>query len=240
MYKSAWILLMGLLCVAFAPAREPSFVLAGGGTTSNEMVKRFIDLAGGPGAEILVVALTREEPLKAGRGSAELLEENGARQVRVLPYPLPNDLERWFERASGFYIPGGDQSRLIERLGARRARELFQSAAKRGAAFFGTSAGAMLMSDPMITGDGRQQGTASTGAGLGLLPILIDTHFVERSRQQRLKHALEVTGARMAIGLDRNEWVVLRGSQLVETHGNPYLYGIEPPRGSGSGLNGSK
>ncbi|MFN7171448.1 MAG: cyanophycinase [Fimbriimonadaceae bacterium] len=240
MNKPLLLFLSALLALTISAAQEPKFVLVGGGTTSDAMVMRFIELAGGPKAEILVVALTREEPNSAGESSAELLRENGAMQVNVLPYPLPTDLERRFERATGIYIPGGDQNRLMKLLGEKRAREMFQKAARRGAAFFGTSAGAMLMSDEMISGYGQTRGSAEIGTGLGLLPILIDTHFVERSRQERLAHAISLTRAKQAIGLERNEWVVITGTRLTEVHGKPYLYGIEPPRGSGSGRNGSR
>lgn len=206
-------------------------IAAGGGETSPEMVRAFLRAVGGPGRPVVVLALTREDPKASGPSSVELLREHGATRVSLIdePSPKPEDLamwERWIDEARGVWIPGGDQNLVIERLPAAWRERVLRGAHQRGVAFFGTSAGSMLLSDPMIAGNGEQPGTAKINEGLGLASFLIDTHYRERGRQARLRHAIAETGARRAIGLDAGEWVVIWGGVIVRRHGQPEI--LEP------------
>lgn len=218
------------LAAAMATLGGP-LIAAGGGETSPGMVRAFLRAIGGPDRTVVVLALTREDPKASGPASVELLREHGATRVLLIDEadPAPGDLatwEGWIGEARGVWIPGGDQNLVIERLPAAWRERVLCGAHRRGVAFFGTSAGAMLLSDPMIAGNGDELGTANTNAGLGLTRFLIDTHYRERSRQARLRHAIAATGAGRAIGLDSGEWVVIWGDRIVRRHGRPEV--IEP------------
>lgn len=233
-------LLLGGVCgntVLAAPrseeGRQPGLLFAvGGGPTPPAVVRRFLVECGGSQARVLVLPLTREDPAASGPASVELLEENGAKNVRMFAVGQPTaaDLVRLAAEiadARGIWIPGGDQSLLIERLGIDFVRAHLQGAYRRGVHFFGTSAGAMLMSHPMITGNGDLPGTATTGPGMGLTPWLIDSHFRERNRERRLRHAMAALNNTRAIGLSERSWVVLRGPEILERHGDVTVLGKE-------------
>lgn len=134
-------------------------------------------------------------------------------------------------RAGAIWFTGGDQSRITKLLYNAEGDETPMLAALRqrladGAVIGGTSAGAAIMSDPMITqGDtlaallpGEVGEALGFGPGLGFVQgMLVDQHFGERARLGRLAAALvhpdqplrrgtgidEDTGLMIGIGDDR-------------------------------------
>lgn len=198
--------------------------LAGGGTTPPSVVEAFLNRVG-RGRLIVVLGQVREEPPRA-ESSRELLIESGATMVVLLPFSTPSAIERasaetLLRSCAGIWVPGGDQGLLMDRWGTEWARAEIGGAVRRGASYFGTSAGAMLASDTMISGNGPQAGTALTRPGLALTPVLIDSHYRERNRQARTRHALKATGAKSAIGLSEGEWVMMDGGKVTVGNGTP-------------------
>jgi cyanophycinase len=114
---------------------------------------------------------------------------------------------------------------------------------RAGAVIGGTSAGAAVMSDPMITGDERRlggnrppsdstqafltidRGNIVTAAGFGLLPAaIVDQHFVRRKRHNRLISLVLEHPERIGAGIDEStallvtpdgRWHVLGESVVV-------------------------
>lgn len=200
--------------------KSGAYMLVGGGTTTPEMVKKFADLCGGWDAKIVVLGQTHKEPTDATK-SREFLLKQGFKTVE-----LYEDKDFTLERkralaasilsAQGIWVPGGDQRLIVERLGADWGKNLFEKAIKNGTNWFGTSAGAMCVSDPMIRDE-------VTEPGFGLIDFLIDTHFVKRNREMRLKRAFFGGKAGMGIGLDEGEWIIIRNNQIEETKGSPRI-----------------
>jgi cyanophycinase len=209
-----------------APAKSGRLFLVGGGSTPAAVRERFIAECGGPDAKIIVLPLASAEP--DGASSVRALEQSGARNVVLFNKANPTDadreeLKRHLEDVRGIWMPGGVQSRIVERLGKAWLDENFKPLLARGVHFFGTSAGAMVCSDPMITGPGSEPDTARTGPGLGLTTWVIDSHFRERNREGRLRHALKTTGMTRGIGINEREWVVIENDKIIEIHGDPLI-----------------
>ena len=202
----------------------------GGGSTTPEVTRAFIDHVGS-GSKILVLGQAREDVVNA-RSSVEWLIENGARNVTLIDPPEYNaaaraDLRRWLRQAKGVWIPGGDQELFIGRWGPEFLRETLGPWVAQGGSVFGTSAGAMVMSDPMIYGPGATRDEVQIGRGIGLTTYLIDTHFRERNREKRLRDGSHQTGNRRLLGLDAGEWVIIQSDKIVFRQGNPL---VEEPR----------
>lgn len=135
------------------------------------------------------------------------------------------------------WFSGGDQLRIIKTLhlpdGSRTAvLDAVWDVFEKGGLIGGTSAGAAIMSDPMI-GNGSSLEALMYGAetsppgeelpghqgvlltkGLGFFPHgLVDQHFHARSRTGRLLVAMAYTAQPMAYGIDENTALVYYGKE---------------------------
>jgi cyanophycinase len=85
---------------------------------------------------------------------------------------------------------------------------------RQGATVGGTSAGAAVMSQIMLTGLPKVQGVARTveTIGLGLWPdVIVDQHFIRRNRSPRLLDAVLHHPEKLGIGIDESAAVVVQG-----------------------------
>ena len=203
---------------------EPGLLFpAGGGKTPPELANRFIAACGGPEAKIIVLPQTSSNP-ENSNGSKEFLEEHGAKHVVIFKKRSLTDEDRkqfveLCKDTKGFWIPGGVQGRLVRTFGVDWARSFFQEKLAQGVHFYGTSAGAMVMSDPMIYGPGKTEGTSEIGPGLGLTKWIIDTHYRERKREPRLQFALKEAKREFGLGISERSWAVIQGDKILEKHG---------------------
>lgn len=222
--------LVGTGLLTDADARPGGLWLVGGGSTPVEVVREFVAESGGGAELIVVLSQMREEPWR-GAGSVELLAEHGARNVLLLSFVEIGEQERAVAaeaigRARGVWLPGGDQELFMERWGAAWLGGLLRRRVAEGLNVFGTSAGAMAMSGPMmIAGPGDREGTVSLKPGLGLTAFLVDTHYRERGREPRLADGVRRSGVSGALGLSEGEWVVLRGGVVEKAVGAVYRFG---------------
>ncbi len=108
---------------------------------------------------------------------------------------------------------GGDQSRISECfLGTKFLEGLKNKYLTEHFVIAGTSAGAMCMSENMITG-GKDK--AKSRSGLCLVPeLIIDSHFTERLRHSRLSDAICKYPNRIGLGLSENTAVVIKGKKF--------------------------
>lgn len=190
--------------------------LCGGGPTPPAVVQAFLAETGLAG-KVLVCGQTRADPADAV-DSVDLLHEHGATNVVIAAFdrPTPGEMQ-WFRdelaTARGVWIPGGDQGAFMQRVG-ESARDAFVAAHRRGAVFFGTSAGAMALGGPLILGYGPSHETARLGRGLGIVPFIVDSHYRQRGRGPRLADASRQAGGAPTLGLDEGEWVVVRSGKV--------------------------
>lgn len=89
----------------------------------------------------------------------------------------------------------------------------------------GTSAGAVVMSEEMISG-GRngtiiRKNDLKTGQGLGLIPeIIFDSHFIIRHRFGRLAEAVALHPDKLGVGLGEDTGVIIREGNILEIVGS--------------------
>lgn len=223
---------LALAAIMYSPQPEPGrLFIAGGGSTPDAVADRFIEACGGPDQLIVVLGQTREEPQNA-RSSAEFLRERGAKKTKLYDQQEIHESDRIallddLKTARGVWVPGGDQALFMDRWTPAWLQKNFPPALKRGVNFFGTSAGAMIMSNPMIAGPGTKKDTVEIRAGIGLLDALIDTHYRERSRQARLQNGIKQTKAERWIGLDAGEWIIVKDGEVIFVSGEPEIHGLK-------------
>lgn len=220
-----------------AADRQPrgSLVIVGGGPRGEAITERFIELAGGVGhAKILVLPMASSLP-ETGAESVEEWRKHGAsawsanltRAEAMDPATV-----RSLDSATGIWFPGGDQVRIMAVLDGTPTADAIRARYAAGAVVGGTSAGAAVMSTPMLTGDERAPGGARRDTtqsfitiarqdvvvsnGLGLLEnAIIDQHFLRRKRSNRLISVILEHPSMLAIGIDES-------TALIAQPGKPW------------------
>jgi cyanophycinase len=222
-----------------------SLMIVGGGERSGAMMRRFVELAGGSGrARIAVVPMASEEAAESGAETASELDSLGAHTFVFLVDRAQADAPEFVRRldsATGIWFCGGDQARLTDVIGGTASLRAIQARYQAGAVVGGTSAGAAIMSDSMITGDQTPPGD-TTGyygdeypsierhrievrPGLGFLHgAIVDQHFLKRERHNRLLSAVLERPGLVGVGIDEStaievspdgRWHVLGESDVI-------------------------
>ncbi len=206
--------------------------MVGGGPQPPALVREFVDLAGGPGrARIVVFAMASADGAASGEAKATELRALGATAINVWVDHRQADTDsvaRLLDGATAVWFGGGDQARLAAALGGTRTERAIHARYDAGAVVGGTSAGAAVMSTPMITGDERHPGGARppadstdgfmtiarddivTGAGFGFATsFIVDQHFVRRKRHNRLLSLVLEQPAHLGVGVDESTALVV-------------------------------
>jgi cyanophycinase len=195
-------------------------VIVGGGGTPEEVVRRAIELAGGVDAPVVV--LGQASAVSDGEGSAEMFREAGANKVSALPLNPDDDIDdrALITSARLIWFPGGSQNRLMDALREAGVLELIRERHRAGAVVGGTSAGAAVMSDPMMTGQAeldaiRRDGTTLV-EGLGLWRgVIVDQHFHARRRFNRLMAAVLDRPHLVGFGIDGGTAAIVEGNRVT-------------------------
>lgn len=210
---------------AFVAKPEGNLVIIGGGGRPASLMATMAQMAERPDAYALVFPQSSAEPDSSFFYFAKDLKPHTDMPiVMVSDGYLRNSLVDSVRQAALIFITGGDQNRFVESVHSS-VRKAIKEAYYSGATIGGTSAGAALMSATMITGDQREwplyestyrsliHGNAIYDQGLGLLDsVVVDQHFVARSRYNRLISALADTGLPYAAGIDEATALVVTPS----------------------------
>jgi cyanophycinase len=196
------------------PRRGRLLIIGGAERRSTAILARFVTLAGGPAARIVVIATASRDPSVLETEYVSAFTGLGAGYVRALRLTTraeanATEVSDELRDATGVFFTGGDQLRITTILGGTRADSQLQELVAAGSVVLaGTSAGAAMMSATMIVGgDGMGVATTSvrTGPGLEFLPgVLIDMHFAERGRLNRLLSAVALYPHELGLGIDED------------------------------------
>jgi cyanophycinase len=193
------------------------------------ILNRFVALAGGPDATIVVISTASSLGPEAGERYRQVFTELGAARVRplhVVTRPHANDdaVALALHDATGVFLTGGNQLRLSSTIGGTRLAEAMVTRFRAGAVMAGTSAGASAMSSHMIafgaSGATPKQRMAQIAAGLGLLPgVIIDQHFQQRNRLGRLLSLIAQNPSLLGLGVDEDTAGVVGPDHAMEVIG---------------------
>lgn len=126
-------------------------------------------------------------------------------------------------QASAVWITGGEQQRLVERFQNTAVHQELLRHLDRGRIIGGTSAGSAVTSLNMIA-EGQTHPVVKKG--WGILPgAIIDQHFSQRHRFERLSNAVAWHPKQVGIGIDESTGVLIdRDGARVLGDGSVYFY----------------
>ncbi len=221
-----------------ADGRTPAGTLfiVGGGTQPIPLVQEFVRRAGGDTARIVVFAMASTVGEKGGEESAARFRTMGAqaRNVWITREQANTDsVARLLDGATAVWFGGGDQNRLTAVLRGTRTERAIRTRFERGAVIGGTSAGAAVLSTPMITGDELgprrdsteawtrvARGSVAVDSGFGYLTTaIVDQHFLRRKRHNRLLSLVLAQPPHLGVGIDEGTALIVEPSGLWRVEG---------------------
>lgn len=199
-------------------------VIIGGAESRNDhldgILRRFVELCGGPHADIAVLATaSAAHPEELEAEYIGVFTRLGATKAHAVPVRSRADANssavvEALSCCTGVFFTGGDQRRIATMIGGSELDSVLHKRVEAGEVVLaGTSAGAAMMSATMVLG-GTESGVTTaavqTGPGLEFLPgVLIDMHFAERGRLNRLLSAIAMFPHELGVGIDEDTAIIV-------------------------------
>ena len=191
--------------------RGGTLMIAGGGELPEEVQRQFVEMAGGGAARLVIIAGVYvddeyvanyfDEWQRCGPASVHVLNASSRAEAD------DDQFSRALDDATGVWLGGGQQTWLTSCYRGTVTERKIRQVLDRNGIVGGTSAGAAVMSDVMITG-GRKK--PSVGRGFGFLPgVIIDQHFIKRNRFSRLRRVVEENPKLVGIGIDESTALIV-------------------------------
>jgi cyanophycinase len=193
------------------------------------ILSRFVALAGGRDARIVVISSASSLGPQAGEMYKRVFGELGAADVTPIhaaTRPEANDdhSARAVRDSTGVFLTGGNQLRLSSTIAGTNLARAILDRHRGGCVVAGTSAGASAMSTHMVafgaSGGTPRQRMVQMAAGLGLLPgLIVDQHFQQRNRLGRLLAIVAQNPSLIGIGIDEDTAGVVAPDLVMEVIG---------------------
>ena len=206
--------------------KKGSLVIVGGNARiAPEVFKKFIDLAGGPTAKIVIIPTangTRDfGPAYEGRVFPNY-QQHGAMNLQILhtddrAVADTDEFVQTIKEATGVWFMGGRQWRIADAYLGTKTEKALWDLLDRGGVIGGSSAGATIQGSYLARGDTKTN-TIMMGdheAGFGFLKkSAIDQHLLRRNRQFDLVEIMEAKPDLLGIGLDEGTAIVVQGDRF--------------------------
>ncbi|WP_053405437.1 cyanophycinase [Persicobacter sp. CCB-QB2] len=221
---SLMVLVLNTTCTAQHP--KGSLFIIGGGKRPLSLMKEMTDKAKLEKGYGLILPQSSGEPDSSAYYVLKQFDALGFRNVGVLQGAYQEEWSDSLKNASLIYMTGGDQNRFMSTFQGSPLKQVIQTAYQNGAMIAGTSAGAALMSEQMISGDERhypdyrdtnrhiEEENVIYKPGLGLLQhVLVDQHFIKRSRYNRLIATAIEYPSKICVGIDESTALYVKGEK---------------------------
>lgn len=201
-----------------AKPKVGKLVICGGGILPDELGRRFIELAGGQAARLVIIttasvlADTDRVETKLAFWRRQQVADLTIMHTRSRETANQPEFSRPLKKASGVWFIGGNQNWLTETYLGTVTEQEIRGVLERDGVVGGTSAGAAIMSPIMIR---RDKPDLEEGPGFGFLPgTVVDQHFLKRNRQSRLLRVLDSHPDLVGLGIDEGTALVVDGPKL--------------------------
>ena len=229
-------------------AQTKGKLVIGGGVQTDEIVAKFVELAGGTDANIIVIPNAGSNPVKWSKVQVQEFKELGAEADYLMFTRETADDESNLEKmdwANAVFFLGGDQSDLTrDMLGTKLLDKVFDIY-NNGGVVGGSSAGAAVMSEVMITGNelvnkdstasfiSIEKGNVEVKQGFGFLKnSIVDQHFLKRKRHNRTISALIEHPNLFGIAIDESTAIIVFPDETFEVLGSYQVLVYDPIDGN--------
>lgn len=242
-FFSVFVFLLFVLSIHSSSQAKGKLVIVGGVQTS-EIVKKFVELAGGAEARIIVIPNAGSNPVENSEEQVKEFTDLGAQSGYLLFTRETADDEANLKKmdwANAVFFLGGDQSDLTrDMLGTKLLQKVFDIY-NSGGTVGGSSAGAAVMSEVMITGNELvhndsttsfvtiEKGNIEVKQGFGFLKtVIIDQHFLKRKRHNRTISTLIEHPHLIAVAIDESTSIIVYPDDIFEVLGNYQVLVYDP------------
>jgi cyanophycinase len=188
---------------------------------------------------LIVATLASEDPQFQWERYHQLFDELGVKRVEHLAVDgreqlVDGALDGLPAPATAVFFTGGDQVKIASKLGGTPLLTALRQRFAEGLLVAGTSAGASAMGEAMLVSRGREEtshkveGAFYMTRGLGLIPdLIIDQHFAQRARIERLIGAIAENPGVLGIGIDEDTGVIAEPDGRCHVIGTGAVYVVD-------------
>ncbi|MBC5836767.1 cyanophycinase [Flavobacterium muglaense] len=231
-----------------AQSSKGKLFIIGGGDRSDSLLTHLLSISELNTKDyIVILPMSSEEPDSSYIYINNQLKKLTSNPVVMLNFDKTTALnQKWtdsLQKAKLIFITGGDQTRFMNIVNNTPIKTAIHDAYQNGSTIGGTSAGAAVMCEHMITGnqklnkeysgtfDNIKYDNLETSEGLGLVKnVIIDQHFLKRSRYNRLLSALVEFPTHIGIGIDESTAIIVRNNE-IEVTGESEVIVVKNPKG---------
>ena len=176
---------------------------------------------GGIDSNIVIVPTASGIPKEVGQNYLDAFRKLGCKNVQVMDIRNREESEdpkniELIKNAHCVMFSGGNQSNITRNIKDTTLHKIMLDKYRNELfVIAGTSAGAMCMSQEMITGGSAQEsfvkGAVGMGEGMDFIPnLIIDSHFIRRGRFGRLAEAVAQFPQLVGIGLAEDTGLIIK------------------------------
>lgn len=215
-----------------------AIIAAGGGALDPAIYERFVEMAGGPDARIVLIPTAGsefgshdgwtaiQELKKAGVERLEILHTRSAAVADLEGFAAP------LERATGVWFSGGRQWRLVDVYLNTETHRQLERVLQRGGVIGGNSAGASALASFLLRGgeDNVEIIAKERAVGFGFLRnVAVDQHLLARGRENEMFEVLRREPQLLGIGLDEGSAIIVAGDLARVIGGRVAIYDVTDP-----------
>lgn len=203
------------------------------------ILSRVVAESGGTDAIIAVIPTASSIPVEVSENYITAFEKLGCKNIHILDIRSREDSDKpeyieIMRKAHCVMFSGGNQSVITEKIGGTQLHDIMLTRYyNEPFVIAGTSAGAMCMSQEMITGGSAKEsftkGAVSMGEGMSFITsLVIDSHFIRRGRFGRLAESVAKFPELLGVGLAEDTGLIIKKGRFVEVIGSGMVILFDP------------
>ena len=205
----------------------------------DSILRHVVEEAGGTDANIVIVPTASGIPIEVADNYLQAFDKLGCKNLTVLDIRERSQSNSdstiaLLEQADAVMLSGGDQSKIVKYIGETKAHTLLSKRyINEDFVIAGTSAGAMCMSQEMVSGGSSQEslikGVVKMREGMSFISgLVIDTHFIKRGRFGRLAEAMAIHPHLLGLGLAEDTGMIIKKGNEFRVIGSGMVILFDP------------